>query len=80
MKALIPSLPKKDADLAMKFLEVRNFEGILELVKSDLYKIRKNSKEDCPSTIEGDLTELEEVLIVYMSYLEIPETNEFDFY
>lgn len=81
IKKLIPALPKKDAELAIKFLDKRNFESILELVESDLYKLRKTSKEEEPNEQEISLVELKGELLTYMSYLEVPDnSDEYEFY
>lgn len=77
MKELIPILPQKDAQLAEKFLSERNFQGILELVESDLYKVRKESTEDSvPDEYESKLLDLQGELIEYMSYLYVPEFSD----
>ena len=81
IKKLIPNLPEKDAVLALKFLDKRDFESILELVESDLYKLRKTYKEEEPNEQEISLVELKGELITYMSYLEIPDnSDEYEFY
>lgn len=81
IKELIPILPGKDAALAQKFLDNRNFQGILELVESDLYKLNKKKKEedDFPNELESQLTELRGELIIYMSYLDVPDNSD-DYY
>lgn len=75
-------LPKKDAVLAEKFLNKRDFQSILELVESDLYKMRKRkSKGEDISEFNGDeLTELSAELVNYISYLDIPEEDSDDYY
>lgn len=81
IKKLIPNLPEKDAVLALKFLDKRDFESILELVESDLYKLRKTYKEEEPNEQEISLVELKGELITYMSYLEVPDnSDEYEFY
>lgn len=77
IKALIPVLPNKDAQLAEKFFKERNFQGILELAESDLYKALKKGKDN------NDLEEYEmklKCLILelktYISY--IYDLNTFD--
>lgn len=67
--------------LAEKFLNKRDFQSILELVESDLYKARKNIEETNPDEYESSLTELRGELMLYMSYLDIPdESDEYDYY
>lgn len=75
-------LPQKDAQLAEEFLNRRNFQGILELVESDLYKIRKKlSVEEEPSEYEVELMRLMAELQTYMSYLDVPDnSDEYDYY
>lgn len=82
IKALIPVLPQKDAQLAEKFLNERNFQGILELVESDLYKARKKSSvEEESSEYEVKLMKLMVELQTYMSYLDVPDnSDEYDYY
>lgn len=72
------TLPQKDAVLAEKFLQDRNFEGILELVESDLYKLRKNSTEDDDNK-ELDWIELQKELVSYLSFLVIPDNLDYDY-
>lgn len=75
-------LPQKDAQLADKFLNERNFQGILELVESDLYKARKKSSvEEESSEYEVKLMKLMVELQTYMSYLDVPDnSDEYDYY
>lgn len=77
IKRLIPNLPKKDVDLANKYLEKRDFVSILEIVQSDLYKARKaNDGNEISDDYIINLTELEGELILYMSYLDISDDLE----
>lgn len=77
IEELIPILPKKDAILASKFLKERNFECILELVQSDLYKLEKlNSECKEPNDDIIMLEELRSELVNYMSYLDIPDNSD----
>lgn len=75
-------LPQKDAQLAERFLSERNFQGILELVESDLYKARKKSSvEEESSEYEVKLMKLMVELQTYMSYLDVPDnSDEYDYY
>jgi hypothetical protein len=82
IESLITTLPGKDAELAKKYFKERNFEYILELVKSDLYKANKAKRAQKVITEVEDLDEsiasllsLEEELILYMSYLDIDLSN-----
>lgn len=82
IKELLPKLPNKDAKIAENFLNSRNFEGILELVVSDIYKIQRDSiEDDFISDQESALTELKTELLTYMSYLDIPDDElNYDYY
>lgn len=78
IKTLIKELPGKDAALASKFLERRNFQGILELTDSDIYKARKQATENTELDNHIDnLIELKCALEEYMSYLEPLEDNDY---
>ena len=76
-------LPKKDAILAEKFFSKRDFQSILELVESDLYKMRKRKAkgEDYSEFNEDELTLLNSELVEYISFLDIPEegTDYYDY-
>lgn len=83
IRELIKELPSKDATLAAKFLEKRNFQGILELVDSDIYKARKanNILDMTEESLEedshlGKLLELKSNLDEYMSFLDIPDNSD----
>ena len=83
IRELIKELPGKDATLAAKFLEKRNFQGILELVDSDIYKARKTNTtlDMTEESLEedshlGKLLELKSNLDEYMSFLDIPDNSD----
>lgn len=82
IEELIPLLPDKDAKLASKYLKERNFQYILELVESDIYKENKEIEEDeYPNEYISRLTELKGELLLYMSYLDISDNfNDYDYY
>ena len=78
IKTLIPYLPSKDIPYANKFLEVRNFESLQELVNSSIYIIKKNLKSDKPKEeyLKLDLDKLASLkaeVDLYSTQLEIPE-------
>lgn len=79
VKTLILALPEKDARLCEKYLSERNFEAILEIVESDIYKARKEESEDSPNESVSTLIKLRDELVTYMSYLEIPDDSD-DYY
>ncbi len=84
VEELISVLPKKDAQIAKKYLDNRDFQSVLEIVESDLYKaekIRLNKLEEVPDDYISSLTELRGELLTYMSYLNISEdSNNYDYY
>lgn len=80
IEELIPVLPGRDFELAKKFLKERNFESILELVESDLYKSMAH-EDNTPDEYVSNLTELKGELTTYMSYLDVPDnSDEYDDY
>lgn len=84
VEQLIPILPGRDAELAKKYLKDRNFECLLEIVESDLYKAEKARMvklEEVPDDYTIALTELIDELLTYMSYLEVPDnSDDYDYY
>lgn len=81
MRRLIPILPGKDAKLCEDYLNQRNFEVVLEIVKSDIYKARKKKSDELPDDYISTLIELEGELVSYMSILEVPDnSDEYDDY
>ena len=73
IKTLLNVLPEKDRTICLEYLKQRDFEAILEIVKSDIYKTRKNHIDDIPDTYESELIKLECELISYMSVLDISD-------
>ena len=81
IRELIPVLPEKDAKLCMDYLSKRNFEYILEIVESDIYKARMKNVEDLPDDYLSSLGELRSELQTYMSYLDVPDnSDDYDYY
>ena len=79
IKGLIKVLPGKDLSLATEFLNNRNFQGILELVESDIYKAEKkdsNRQDNILNDYIIALAELRSELLTYMSYLGISEYDD----
>ncbi len=83
IRELIKELPGKDAAICQKYLEERNFQCIMEIVESDIYKARQ--KADPLEMVEEDLEinsflakllELKTNLDEYMSYLEVPDNSD----
>lgn len=78
---LIPVLPEKDAKLCANYLSQRNFEAILEIVESDIYKARKKKSDELPDDYISSLIELKGELVTYMSYLDVPgNSDDYDDY
>lgn len=78
---LISVLPEKDSRLAIKYLDKRDFQSVLEIVESDLYKAEKDKSEVNPDDYIIGLTELRSELLTYMSYLDIPDnSDDYDYY
>lgn len=78
---LISILPEKDSKLAIKYLDKRDFQSVLEIVESDLYKAEKDKSEVNPDDYIIGLTELRSELLTYMSYLDIPDnSDDYDYY
>lgn len=81
VKELVPILPGKDAKLVSKYLEKRDFQSVLEIVESDLYKAERLDSENIPDDYITYLTEMRGELLTYMSYLDVPDnTDEYDYY
>lgn len=80
IEELIPVLPGKDAKLCTDYLSKRNFEAILEIVDSDIYKEKiKGLSEESSDDYISALIELKGELITYMSYLDIDSPNDHDY-
>lgn len=83
IRELIKELPGKDSTLCEKFLSERDFQSILEIVESDIYKARQkvDPMELLEESNETDryiskLLELKSNLDEYMSYLDIPDNSD----
>lgn len=75
IKVLISSLPKRDIPLGHKFLDVRDFDSLKELVDSAIYKVKKsqrseNPKEEYASISLEDLSRLKSEVDMYIEILE----------
>lgn len=84
MKELVSTLPEKDAKLVKKYLEKRDFQSVLEIVESDIYKAERAKDErleEVPDDYIVSLTEMKGELMTYMSYLEVPDnSDDYDYY
>lgn len=81
VEELIPLLPEKDAKLCANYLSKRNFECILEIVESDIYKAKRKNSDELPDDYLSTLIELKGELVTYMSYLDVSDySNDYDNY
>lgn len=79
IKALIPSLPSGDIELANKFLNNRDFESLQLLVNSAIVRVEKglNKKE----YLKADLEKMDELKVevdLYCDALELTEGGEYN--
>jgi hypothetical protein len=75
IKSLISELPDKDKALAEKFLQIRDFRSLWELVHSCLIRIKRNAEKEIPDpkyqTLDVDkLQTLEAEVSNYQSMIE----------
>lgn len=83
IRRLSKSLPAKDSELAIKFIESREFDKLLEIVESDIYLVHQNEllehpKEKFANINLEELIELKGALEEYMSFLEVPDNSDDD--
>ena len=83
IKALIPSLPERDAKLAHKFLNSRDFESLQLLVDSSLVRVKKGLSKESPKEeyLKADLGEMRKLkseIDTYCEALELPEQDEYE--
>ena len=81
IRDLIPALPKRDIELAHKFLNNRDFESLQLLVDSSLIRVKKNLRSDSPKEdyLKVDLAELRKLkslIDIYCEALIIPEQED----
>lgn len=81
MKALIPSLPERDIELANKFLNNRDFESLQLLVDSALVRVKKglskeNPKEGYLRVDPEEIRKLKSEVDVYCEALELTEQGD----
>lgn len=77
IKSLIVSLPKKDQIIAQNKLSKRDFEGLWELVVSDIYLVRKY-EERYPEANLADMNVLKAELSIYMEQLGLGDEEEME--
>ena len=84
IEELIPVLPGKDAGICANYLKQRNFQCILEIVESDLYKANKKhqtEETETPDDYVSNLTEVRGELLTYMFYLDVPDnSDDYDYF
>ena len=76
VEELIKILPGKDAKLCSDYLSKRNFEAVLEIVESDIYKAKRKNSDELPDDYLSSLYELRGELSTYMSYLVVPDNSD----
>ena len=75
MKSLINSLPSKDRNIAYSLIEKRRFEDLWDLVKSAIYKVRRNT-EKYPEVNIADMNILKSEISLYLDQLNIDEYED----
>lgn len=78
IKALIPSLPGRDARLAHKFLNSRDFESLQLLVDSSLVRVKKGLNKENPKEeySKADLEEMRRLKSEIDTYCEVLEPEQ----
>lgn len=77
IKSLIVSLPKKDQIIAQNKLSKRDFEGLWELVVSDIYLVKKY-EERYPEANLADMNVLKSELLLYMEQLGLGDEEDIE--
>ena len=83
IKKFINYLPSKDVQIGFKFLEIRDFENLKDLVDSAIIRTKKNLRSEFPKQeyINVDLEYLnilKSEVDIYLLQLNLPEYNEDD--
>lgn len=84
IKSLISILPEQDVNLALKFVDTRQFESLKELVDSDVIKLEKQALQYDVDTNEyfvalstlDNCLQLQQLVNRYLDQLGILETFE----
>lgn len=81
IKRLSKSLPESDIKYAERYISNREFEKLLEIVKSDIYLVQQNEflehpKEKFSNINLKELLRLKDTVEEYMSFLEVPNNSE----
>jgi len=85
IKALAKSLPSRDINLALSFIEKRQFESLLDLVKSDITLVEKNMNAEVSNPmyevcVLAKIVELQEWVTEYIEGTQVPITETFEDY
>lgn len=82
IKLLVKGLPSRDVDLAISFIDVRNFESLLELINSDIVLVEFNEHSSVSNPMyEVDLNqliELQEQVVTYFEGTQVPELDNIE--
>lgn len=81
IKRLSKSLPESDIKFAEKYILNREFDKLLEIVRSDIYLVQQNEslehpKEKFTNISLKELLRLKDTVEEYMSFLEVPNNSE----
>ena len=82
IKELLPCLPDKDIKLGEKFLSIRDFDSLKELIDSALFKVRKSQKSDTPkpeyiNLNVDDISRLKSEVDAYIAIIEDKNPEEY---
>lgn len=78
VKELITVLPEKDLNIVKDYIDKRDFDSVLEIIESDIYKAERDNshiKDGIPDDYILALTEIKSELLTYISYLEVPDNS-----
>ena len=83
IKKFINYLPSKDVQIGFKFLEIRDFENLKDLVDSAIIRTKKNIRSEFPKQeyLNVDLERLNILkaeVDVYLMQLNLPEQNKYN--
>lgn len=76
IQELIPILPEKDIKIVNKYLNKRDFQSIIEIVESDIYKAERSNNVN--SNYYLQLIELRDCLSTYLACTDI-YYNDYDY-
>ncbi len=85
IKALTKSLPSRDINLALSFIDKREFEPLLDLIKSDITLVEKNLTAEVSNPmyevcVLAKIIELQEWVTEYVEGTQAPITETFEDY